>query len=355
MKIVHCLFTMETGGAQVLAIDLLNQLCASHEVYLIIVNDEWNRSLLTQLDKRVAVHLIKRKTGSRNPMPLIKLNMLLLKLKPDVIHCHEGGMGQIIKMQSGKLLYTIHDVGIPVSFYHHYSTLVAISDAVYKDVIAKYPHNLKKIYNGIVTGLFSHRKGHSIQSHEHIRFVQVSRLMHEKKGQDILLRALKMLYDDHGFTNFSMDFVGSGASHGYLLELVNELGLKDQVNFLGEKDRSWLFGNLCTYNILVQPSRYEGFGLTLLEGFAAGLLVVASDIEGPAEIVRNIPGGFLFKNGNVEDCAKQLHFVVKQYSGNKLNDLAGKSVPAVNDKYSIEACTKGYLHEYTTLAASGAS
>ena len=352
MKIVHCLFTMETGGAQVLAIDLLNQLCASHQVSLLIVNDEWNKSLLTQLDKRVAVHLIHRKTGSRNPMPLLKLNMLLLKLKPDVIHCHEGGMGQIIKMQSGKLLYTIHDVGIPVSQYHHYSTLVAISDAVYNDVITKHPQNIKKIYNGIVTGSFKHRTNHTLQNNEPIRLVQVSRLMHEKKGQDILLHALKMLYDNYSFTNFAMDFVGGGVSHGYLLQLVDELGLNDRVNFLGERDREWLFTNLCNYNILVQPSRYEGFGLTLLEGFAAGLVVVASDIEGPAEIVHNIPGGFLFENGHVEDCAKQLYDVVKQYSDNKLGDLAGKSVPAVNEKYSIEACTNGYLHEYMKLAAS---
>lgn len=351
MRIVHCLFTMETGGAQVLVVDLLNQFCASHQVSLIVVNDEWNKSLLNQIDKRVSVHLINRKTGSRNPVPLLQFNLLLLRLKPDVIHCHEGTMGRIIKMQSGKLLYTIHDVGIPVSLYHHYNTIVAISDAVYKDVVGKYPHNLKKIYNGIVTGSFKHRKNHSLQ-YERIRLVQVSRLMHEKKGQDILLQALKMLRDDHGFTHFSMDFVGSGASQDYLLQMVRDLGLDEQVNFLGEKDRGWLFDNLCNYNVLVQPSRYEGFGLTLLEGFAAGLLVLASDIEGPAEIVHNVPGGFLFQNGNVEDCAKQLSLIVNQYADNKLSDLAGRSVSSVQEKYSINACIKGYLHEYGNLAAS---
>ena len=337
-----------------LAIDLLNQLCPAHQVYLIIVNDEWNKSLLTQLDKRVTVHLIHRKTGSRNPLPLLKLNGLLLRISPDVIHCHEGGMGRIIKMQRGRLLYTIHDVGIPVSQYHHYSTLVAISDAVYNDVAAKHPHNLTKIYNGIVTASFKHHRQHTLQNNEPIRFVQVSRLMHEKKGQDILLHALNMLRRDHGFTNFSMDFVGGGASQEYLQQLVQELELQDHVRFAGEKDRNWLFANLCTYNILVQPSRYEGFGLTLLEGFAAGLLVIASDIEGPAEIVHNIPGGFLFENGNIADCAKQLYQVAVQYSGNKLTDLAGKSVPALNEKYSIEACTKGYVQQYASLAASKA-
>ncbi len=340
---------METGGAQVLAIDLLNQFCVQHEVSLIVVNNECNKELMKQLDKRVAIHFINRKSGSRNPLPLLKLNMLLLKLKPDVIHCHEGTMGQLIKMQAGKLLYTIHDVGIPVSVYHHYNRLVAISDAVYKDVIARYPHNLTKIYNGIVTSLFRHRQQHSLNSPEPIRFVQVSRLMHEKKGQDILLRALKKLSEEYGFTRFSMDFVGGGTSHEYLKQLTIELGLEKQVSFLGEKDRNWLFNNLCNYHLLVQPSRYEGFGLTVLEGFAAGLLVVASDIEGPAEIIHNIPGGFLFKNGSVDDCAKQLYKVVEQYTQNRLSELAKKAVPTLEEKYSIEACTSGYLHEYANL------
>ena len=337
-----------------LAIDLLNQLCASHEVSLVVVNNECNKELMKQLDKRVAVHYINRKTGSRNPLPVIRLNLLLLKLKPDVIHCHEDSMGQLIKMQSGKLLYTIHDVGIPVSVYHRYNSLVAISDAVYKDVAARYPRNLTKIYNGVVTSLFRHRQQHFLTHQEPVRFVQVSRLMHEKKGQDILLRALKKLAEEYGFTNFSMDFVGGGASYNYLKQLTQELGLEHHVHFLGEKDRSWLFNNLCSYHLLVQPSRYEGFGLTVLEGFAAGLLVVASDIEGPAEIIHNIPGGFLFKNGNADDCAKQLFDVVEQYAGNRLSELAEKSVPTLNQKYSIEACSNGYLHEYENLIAAKA-
>ena len=37
MKIVHCFYTMEMGGAQVLAVDLMNRMCAEHTLSLIIV------------------------------------------------------------------------------------------------------------------------------------------------------------------------------------------------------------------------------------------------------------------------------------------------------------------------------
>lgn len=352
MKIVHCFYSMEAGGAQVLAIDLMNQLCTHHQVSLVVVNDICSSAVLSQLDKKVRVYFIRRKTGSRNPLPLLKLNLLLLRLRPDVIHCHEENMGQIIRIRTGKLLYTIHDVGIPVSLYHHYNMLVAISDTVYKDVVAKHPHNLAKVYNGIGTHLFKPRRVHVLRPQEGIRLVQVSRLLHEKKGQDILLRALQLVKDKYGFTRFTLDLIGSGASHDYLVQLTRELELENQVQFLGDKDRSWIFAHLCDYHLLVQPSRYEGFGLTVIEGFAAGLPVLASDIEGPAEIIHNVPGGFLFENGSAEGCAAQIYRIIKQYTDNKLEGVTGETGHLLKEKYSIEACTKGYLREYANLVAS---
>lgn len=335
-----------------LAIDLMNQLCTHHLVSLVIVNDIWSNAVLSQLDKRVRVYFIRRKEGSRNPLPLLKLNLLLLRLRPDVIHCHEEKMGQVIRVKTGKLLYTIHDVGIPVSLYHRYHTLVAISDTVYNEVAAKYPHNLTKVYNGIGTHLFRPRKVHVLRQQEPVRLVQVSRLLHEKKGQDILLRALQLIKDRYGFSRFMLDFIGSGASHDYLVELTRELGLQNQVQFLGDQDRSWIFAHLCDYHLLVQPSRYEGFGLTVIEGFAAGLPVLASDIEGPAEIIHNVPGGYLFQRGSVESCAEQIYRIIQQYTDNKLTAVSGETVQALREKYSIEACTRGYLREYANLAAS---
>ena len=345
---------MEAGGAQVLAIDLMNQLCTGHDVSLVIVNDLWSNAVLSQLDKRVRVYFVRRKIGSRNPLPLLKLNLLLLRLRADIIHCHEEKMGQILKLGKAKLLYTIHDVGIPVSLYHHYNKLVAISDTVYDDVVTRYPHNLAKVYNGIGVNLFRSRNMYALPQGEPLKLVQVSRLMHEKKGQDILLRALKLVKDEHNFPEFTLDFVGSGASHDYLVQLAAELNLQEQVRFLGDQNRSWLFDHLCDYHLLVQPSRYEGFGLTIIEGYAAGLTVLASDIEGPAEIVHNVPGGLLFKNGSVESCAAQISLVIEQYTGNKVRQLTSNTVELLKEKYSIEACTKGYLQQYASLVASRA-
>jgi glycosyltransferase involved in cell wall biosynthesis len=350
MKIVHCFFTMGMGGAQVLAVDLLNKMCPYHETGLIIVNNIYSDAILQKLDKRVTVYKINRKEGSRNPLPLLKFNLLLRKINPDVIHCHEPDIGKIIRAGVGKKIYTIHDVGIPTTFYRYFDAFVAISDAVRKDVAHRYSKPIKTVYNGIDTSFFKIRKDYKV-GNQKIKLVQLSRLMHEKKGQDILLQALQQLKEKFGYTNISLDFVGGGESLGYLEQLVATMNLTKQVTFKGEKDRDWLFNNLAEYHLLVQPSRYEGFGLTILEGFAAGLPVLASDIEGPAEIIQRTPRGFLFKSSNSEDCAETLYRIIQDYEKGNIEKLMAGSVPVTDQEYSIESCVEGYLKEYKALLA----
>lgn len=183
MKIVHCLFTMEAAGAQVLTVGLLNEMCLQNEVELIIVNS-WNADLLKQLDPCIKIHCINRTAGDRSIKPIINLNFLLVRINADIIHCHEPDIIKIIRLRrNAKLVHTIHDVGIPTKFYNKYDSLVAISDAVYKDVTSKYSSPVTLIYNGIPIMAFKRRTDATYLKNMPIMLVQVSRLLHEKKGR----------------------------------------------------------------------------------------------------------------------------------------------------------------------------
>lgn len=348
MRIVHCFFTFEMGGAQVLAVDLLNRFCQDHDVALIIVNNVYSEGVLQRLDEKVKIHKINRKEKSRNPIPLLKLNLLLHRLNPDIIHCHEYNIGKVLKARVGKKLYTIHDVGLDTQYYHHFDSLIAISDAVQQDVASRLDRPIEKVYNGIDTASFTKRTDYKPENQK-IRLVQLSRLMHEKKGQDVLLKALAIVKKEYSFSNFSLEFVGEGPSREYLEQLVKQLNLANEVTLLGERDRFWLFGHLHEYLLLVQPSRYEGFGLTILEGFAAGLPVLASDIEGPAEIISHTPRGFLFRNGDSKNCAEKLYQLFKDFENGKMENIMNASKPVTDSEYSIDACVEGYLREYNNL------
>ncbi len=350
MKIVHCFFTMRTGGAQLLAIDMLNSLCLSQEVVLIVINDQWDKALLQTLNKKVAVYCLNRKEGSRNPLPILRLNGLLHQLRPDIIHCHERKLIQLIRYKRAKVVYTIHDVNIPTQTFIQYDALVAISQAVAVDVRQR--TGLLQpdvITNGIPLDNFRQRAMYDIRGIEPMRLVQVSRLMHEKKGQDILLRALAKLVSNREVLPLRLDLIGDGPSLDYLAKLAKTLQIDTLVSFRGERDRAWLYRHLADYHLLVQPSRYEGFGLTVLEGFAAGLPVVASDVAGPAEVMAGLPAGNLFASEDPDDCADVLTRVIKAYRANQIEAAVTETYPLLRARFSMETTVAGYLALYHQL------
>lgn len=349
MKIVHCFFTMRTGGAQLLAIDMLNRLCLSHETTLIIINHQWDEALLQTLNKQVVVYCIGRKESSRNPLPIIRFNGLLYHLNPDIIHCHERRMIQLIRYKRAKTVYTIHDVGVATDTFGRYDALVAISKSVAEDVCRRTGRRAEVIHNGILMDVFTQRTVYSFRGKEPVRLVQVSRLMHEKKGQDILLRAIAKLVESKDYPPIRLDLVGTGPSLDFLTKLARTLQIETLVSFRGERDRTWIARHLADYHLLVQPSRYEGFGLTVLEGLAAGLPVVASNIDGPAEIMAGLPAGILFTSENVDECATALVCVIGAYRTAQLEAAVQETYAVVKEKFSIEGTVAGYLNLYHRL------
>lgn len=349
MKIIHCLFTMEAGGAQILAVGLLNEMSKHHDMELIILN-KWNNDLVKQLNPTIKIHYFNRKEGDRSIIPLIKLNILIYKLNADIIHFHEPNMVKLIKLnRAAKLVYTIHDVGISTTLLKKYDLVVAISDAVYVDASTSCRVSIKKIYNGTTITSFKQRTDYAPIGNFPIKLVQVSRLMHEKKGQDILLKSLKIMVEDYHQTNWSLSLIGSGNSKEYLIEMIKNLGLTDRVELLGEKNREWLFQNLGRYHVLIQPSRYEGFGLTIIEGIAAGLPVLASDIDGPKEIINKTAAGFLFKTNDSIDCAKELLKLFNIWTNGTLKTPMIQSQKIINENYSIKVSAKNYLQAYESI------
>lgn len=348
MRIVHCIFGMNTGGAELLTVALVNELCHFNEVVVIVVNNNWDEEVTKRIHSKVQIYFLNRKEGSRSIKPILDLNLLLYKLKPDIIHCHDPKMGRLIKLMGTKLIYTIHAMDIPVDSYHRYDLLVAISDAVYHDVVQRSNVQITTIYNGVPIEAFQKRLHYGISVGETFKLVQVSRLDHSTKGQDILLRALAIFKERYS-APVTIDFVGKGKSLKYLTDLAESLGVSNNVNFIGEKNHKWLYENLATYHLLIQPSRYEGFGLTILEGLAAGLPVLASDIDGPCEVIKKTSGGFIFSSEDAQSCASQLCAMYELYLQNEMQDLVRRVIDLRTTEYSITSCTENYYRIYKRL------
>lgn len=127
------------------------------------------------------------------------------------------------------------------------------------------------------------------QRDEH-RVVCVGRL-DPTKGQDVLLHAAALLKDR--FPQVLYEFVGDGPCKQDCEALAAELGIADRCRFLGRVPHDQVLRRMGTAAVSIVPSRSECFGLVNVESLAMGTPVVASDVGGIGEIVKNGEQGYL--------------------------------------------------------------
>lgn len=116
----------------------------------------------------------------------------------------------------------------------------------------------------------------------------------ERKGIPDLLKAVAIL-KDQGFT-VKLTLAGpEGDGMPYLRELIARYGIGSQVEHLGRLDKAHKINLLRRYEIYVQPSYYEGFGLATAEAMGCGAAIITCDAGAVRSVVgdcaRYVPSG----------------------------------------------------------------
>lgn len=113
----------------------------------------------------------------------------------------------------------------------------------------------------------------------------------ERKGVDRLLEAFIEEYQVTGNRALSLTLIGDGPLRESLSEAAARHQVADRVHFLGTIPPSEVAAHLTRHDVLVHLSRYETFGITLVEAAAAGLPVVVTRCGGPEETMI-VPAGY---------------------------------------------------------------
>lgn len=305
MKILHFLWALDNGGAENLAVDLANEQSLDNEVILLVANNRVDDSVRSRISPAVRFVCLGRPQGSRNPYWVIRLLFALHRLEPTVVHAHSDNLAKLGRFISVPIVLTVHANHVELAAdAGSFAMVCCISESVLRDVRSRYPSlNVCLVTNGIVTSEIATNERKPCKS---VRGVQVGRLVHEIKGQDLLIKALAIVNVVSEQPKLTIDFVGDGPSLVHLTNIAKEAGVSDFCHFIGSIPRTDVYQRLCTYDLLIQPSRSEGFGLTVAEGMAAGVAVVVSDIEGPMEIIANGEFGIFFKSNDIASLATAL-------------------------------------------------
>lgn len=350
MKIVHLIWGLEVGGAETMLVDIVNAQAQGHRVWLVIGNDDVDPAILGALRAGVRRVCIGRPPGSRNPWHTLKLLARLWAIAPDVIHVHQESFIRLKSYLPAPLVLTVHATrNRPHPELARFDSICCISEAVRMDLAAALPAcRARVIHNGVDFSSLALKVNYGATP---FRLVQVSRLDHAIKGQDLLIRALRIVQEVQGEGSVTLDFIGEGASRPFLQELAARCQLAGHCRFLGSLPRQQIYAHLADYDLLVQPSRREGFGLTVVEGIAAGLPVLVSDIEGPMEIIEGGRSGSFFRSEDVVDLALKIMELMTLSAGGACAELMRERRDHAARRFDVALTAQNYLDEYRGLGA----
>lgn len=348
MKILHIIFTFRTGGAETMLVDIMNrQVEKGHDVSLLIINDGVDQGLLSTISDRVSVTHWPRRPGSHKALLAARLNAWVRLRRPDVVHLHDPKLPGLLRGMDRKLVYTVHDLGLSQRYLRPSVRQVAITDAVRDDALRARPDaDISVIHNGVdVDGIRLRDQGR-IPAAGEFRVVQSARLDAGKKGQDILIKALGELAR-RGIDDVYADFIGEGADRAMLEGLARSEGVAGRVTFRGLMTRKEVYAAYADYDLMVHPSRYEGFGLIIAEAMAAGLPVAVPVGGGPYEVVDHGHLGETFEPEDPASCADAIERVRGGYPMALIRAELARS--RASRSYSLDAMVDRYLALYASL------
>jgi len=125
--------------------------------------------------------------------------------------------------------------------------------------------------------------------------------------------------------------VGDGSERSELERLANNLGLSQNITFVGRVSEDGVPPYMAAADVFVLPSLSEGFGIVNLEAMAAGLPIVATNIGGIPSLIEDGVNGFLVDPGNAVQIASRVSLL--------LSDARLRHLMSANNKKKVKQYT----------------
>ena len=300
---------------------------------------EWTSDLITRLERMISAY-----SGG-------------LPRDADIYHSQDcvGGTA-LARMKSQELIKapvfrTIHHVDDFAESRLFEFEEKAIAHADHRFVVSKHWQKMLKdeygydsiiSYNGLDIGDFSQlpvRKGRDPT----VLFVGG---LEPRKGLEYLLHAMEYVID--ALPSARLIAVGKTGFRGtdewsWFSKLADRLGISGRMEFTESVDQETLLRFYSECDVLVLPSKTEGWGLSLMEAMACGKPVVASKAGGIPELVRDGTDGILVRPGDVRGLADS---IIKLLSDPDLRTEMGKEGMRRVREFSWDETAKVVLKEY---------
>ena len=138
--------------------------------------------------------------------------------------------------------------------------------------------------------------------------------MQYHKGQDILIKASKILWDKN-INNFEVVFMGNSSNDGNgVLKMINKLSKNYPIKYLKERNPNEAMQYISACDILILPSRTEAMPRVILEAMSLKKIIIASNVGGVSELISNNENGLLFSSENFSQLSSIIEKVLNNFN-----------------------------------------
>ncbi|MDF2159397.1 glycosyltransferase [Algoriphagus sp. CAU 1675] len=364
IRILHCIETIASGGVEQVRLSLVRGLPKETFEHKIICT--WKGGPIAEALEREGVELIPI-GGFKHPFEWKKHKAVLdiiRKYKPHIIHgaIFEGMSMAAISGSLGRVpIRILEETSLPLGrskkslwlqklFLSLSDAIIGISPEVgnFLKTTAGLPvHKIHLINNGVdipapidPKDLKLLKESLGIQEGDLV-LGSVGRLYDQVKRFSDCIKAVKLL--DSSTIKFLV--IGDGPNRQELVNLVNDLGLSDQVFFLGYQAIPHPYYKIM--DVFCISSAHEGFGLVAAEAMMHGLPVIASRVGGLQDVVLDGETGFLVPPYSPESIAEKIQVLLKDVSLREKMGAQGKQ--RALEHYSAQRYCKDVESLYSEL------
>lgn len=354
-KILYVIPSLGVGGAEEVALNICRFLDNKSFEYKFIVLGTKENSIN---DKRASlwginVIYLNKKNGLDISL-FKKLRKLIIKYQPDVIHTHMAALFYAnFSLLFTKNIMHVHTFHCIPNVRKYYGFPMILAKKIFNKKnffpisISNYQSNyllsnnivksqkMKCIYNGIETLLYSSNK---IESFDSLKMIYVGSFS-DIKNQIDAIRILNILKDS--ISNISLILVGEGPLKKHLQDYVKELNINNYVTFTGNVENVQDYLSLA--NLYISTSLIEANPLSILQAISSGLPVVAYNVGGIKDIVKDKQNGFLIKKYDITGFVNCINCIFNDKSlWQSMSDFSKLE----SRNYNILNCVKKYEKIY---------
>lgn len=282
----------------------------------------------------------------------------LTAAKPTHIHCHYAAHSSQIALvinHCTDIAFSITTHGYDVFFEapNNYPLLSKKAKAIFtisnynRDYLLQHhklePAKLVTRYCGVDMAKFNGMPFKKIDVNKPINILTVARL-HPVKGHEILLKAAAKLKKQHTWQMIFW-FAGDGPLRNELEALTKQLGLAEQVQFLGNQSQDQVQELIKKCHMFILPSLSEGIPISLMEAMAGNTPVIGPKVNGVPELINNKTEGLLFEPGNVTSLESSICEMIENQD--QLETVTTNARFKVESSFSLE---KNALEKFALFA-----